>query len=62
MNTIMGTISAIEKRSFESFADFFKKLIDIFKGPTFLMTFLKVDKILREKILLTISLSNNCSA
>lgn len=51
----------IEKRSFESIADFFKKLFDIFRGPTFLMTWLKIDKILREKILLTISMSNKCS-
>jgi hypothetical protein len=53
-------VSSIKKRTFESGADFFIKLFDALKGPTILMTFLKVDSILREKVLLTLSISNNC--
>lgn len=51
----------MKMRTFRSFVDFFSGLWSIFKGPTFLMTFLKIDKKLREKILLTVSIGNNCS-
>lgn len=53
-------VSTIKKRTFKSRTDFFKRLFDIFKGPTILMTWWKVDKVLREKVLLTLSISNNC--
>lgn len=51
----------MEMKTFKSFFDFFFRFLSIFKGPTFLMTFLKIDKKLREKILLTVSIGNNCS-
>ena len=51
----------LEMKTFKSFLDFFSRFWSIFKGPTFLMTFLKIDKKLREKILLTVSIGNNCS-
>jgi len=53
-------MSVIKKRTFESGADFFRKLFDVFRGPTVLMTLWKVDSIVREKVLLTLSISNNC--
>jgi len=54
------TMGAIEMRKFRSFADFLARLADIFRGPTFLMTLLRVDPRLREKVLLAVSVANNC--
>ncbi|MDY6933351.1 MAG: hypothetical protein SVZ03_03915 [Spirochaetota bacterium] len=53
-------MTTIQKRTFLSFTDFIQRFGQIFKGPTFLMTFIKVDNRLREKILLTVSIANNC--
>ena len=47
--------------SFTSFYDFIKRLINIFKGPMFITVFRKIDPAFREKILLTVSMSNNCA-
>jgi hypothetical protein len=47
--------------SFISFYDFIKRLINIFKGPMFITVFRKIDPVFREKILLTVSMSNNCA-
>jgi len=54
------SVSVIKKRTIESGMDFFRKLFNALRGPTNLMTLLKVDSILREKVLLTLSISNNC--
>ena len=51
---------AEEPKRFISIRDFFQRFFALFKGPTFLMTFLKVDPRLREKILVKVSLVNAC--
>lgn len=38
----------------------FIRFIRLFYGPTFYMTIKKTDSIFREKILLTVSMSNEC--
>ena len=53
-------MSVIQKRTFKSSADFFSKLFDAFRGPTILMTLWRVNSIVREKVLLSLSISNNC--
>ncbi len=53
-------MSGIQMRKFNSFADFLARMADLFRGPTFLMTFLRVDPRFREKVLLTVSVVNNC--
>ena len=47
--------------AFTSLYDFIKRLINIFKGPMFITVFRKFDPAFREKILLTVSMSNNCA-
>lgn len=47
-------------RRFTSFSDFVRRFFDLFRGPTFLMTFLRVNGRLREKIILTVTVANNC--
>ncbi len=47
-------------RRFTSFVEMLKCFTDIFRGPTMLMTYLRVDGILREKILITVSSAHNC--
>jgi hypothetical protein len=47
-------------RKFRSYGDMAAKLAGLFRGPTFLMTFLRVDSKLREKILLSVTVINNC--
>lgn len=47
-------------RRFSSFGETLSCIIDLFRGPTFLMTFLRVDRVLREKILIAITAANNC--
>jgi len=53
-------MSTVQMRRFSSGSDFFIKLLKLFTGPTFIMTFLKVDKKFREKIFLTVAMANNC--
>lgn len=48
--------------TFSSFSDFFKRLFDLFRGPTFYMTFRRTDPKFREKVILTVSMANNCGA
>ena len=50
----------ITMRRFKSGLDFLVRLADIFRGPTFLMTFLRVEPRLREKVMLAVSVANNC--
>lgn len=47
--------------TFVSFADFLKRFIDIFRGPSFVAVLRKTDPVFREKILLTVSMANNCA-
>lgn len=47
-------------RTFSSFRDLIAKGAAVFRGPTFLMTFLRVDPKFREKILLAVTVVNNC--
>lgn len=47
-------------RRFTSPGEAISCITDLFRGPTFLMTFLRVDRILREKILIAITAANNC--
>jgi hypothetical protein len=47
--------------AFESFPDFVKRFINIFRGPSFISVFRNVDPVFREKLLLTVSMTNNCA-
>ena len=53
-------MSQIVNGRFSSKSDMFKSAINLFRGPTYIGTFLSIDKILREKILITISFANDC--
>lgn len=50
----------IEMRTFNSAFDFARTFFDLFRGPTFFMTFRRMDPLLREKIILAFSSTNNC--
>ncbi|MBN2159630.1 MAG: hypothetical protein JW807_09555 [Spirochaetes bacterium] len=50
----------IMMRRFKSYFDLLSKFTAMFNGATFLMTFLRTDAQLREKILLAVSVANNC--
>jgi hypothetical protein len=45
---------------FSSFSDFKAKLSSMFEGPTFYSTFNNLDVKLRKKIMITVSIVNNC--
>lgn len=47
--------------TFTSFSDFIIRLIDIFRGPMFITIIRKIDPVFREKLLLTVSMANNCA-
>ncbi|HNX25710.1 MAG TPA: hypothetical protein PKG60_16810 [Spirochaetota bacterium] len=47
--------------AFTSLYDFLKRFIDIFRGPMFISAFRKIDPVFREKLLLTVSMANNCA-
>jgi hypothetical protein len=46
---------------FNSLSDFNAKLAGLFKGPTFYATFGNLDKRLTKKIMITVSIVNNCT-
>ena len=46
--------------AFTSASDFKNKFINLFKGPTFFSAFSKLDKKLTKKIMITVSIANNC--
>jgi len=46
--------------TFVSTFDFFSRFIDFFRGPTYLGTFIMVNKKIRQMILITVSIANNC--
>jgi hypothetical protein len=47
--------------TFTSFYDFIKRFTAIFKGPSFITVYKKIDPVFREKILITVSMTNNCA-
>jgi len=55
-------MSEIKKRTFASPLDFFSKFFAMFKGESILSTFFNSDPKFREKLLLTVSIANNCAA
>ena len=50
-----------ETNGFSSFPDFRAKFYSLFKGPTFYSTFANLDERLRKKIMITVSIANNCT-
>lgn len=50
----------IQLRKFESVSEFFRTLSALFKGPGFVDTFLHMDSLFREKVILAFSITNNC--
>ena len=51
----------IKMRTFTSFFSFFSRLFDMFRGPSFHSAFKEIEDRLKEKVLLTVSISNNCA-
>jgi len=47
--------------TFTSLSDFNSKFRSLFTGPTFYSTFTKLDEKLRKKIMITVSIANNCT-
>jgi len=54
-------MSEIQVRKFKSVPDFFRKFGSIFLGPSFYYTFKRLNGKLREQVLLTVSVTNNCA-
>ena len=50
-----------ETNRFSSLPDFRSKFYSLFKGPTFYSTFTNLDDRLRKKIMITVSIANNCT-
>jgi hypothetical protein len=50
-----------EANRFTSLADFRSKFYSLFTGPTFYSAFTKLDDKLRKKIMITVSIANNCT-
>jgi len=49
------------RSGFTSPPDFKEKFSSLFKGPTFYSAFTKLDRKLRKKIMITVSIANNCT-
>jgi len=49
-----------ETNRFSSLSDFRSKFYSLFTGPTFYSTFAKLDEKLRKKVMITVSIANNC--
>jgi hypothetical protein len=47
-------------RTFKSFTGFCGVLFDLLRGPNLLLTLARTDPKFREKILLTVTATNNC--
>lgn len=56
----MNPIKGPRKIFIASFADLTLKLVRMLYLPTFFMTFRNTDPLFREKVLLTVSISNEC--
>jgi len=50
-----------QDNKFTSLSDFKAKLSSMFEGPTFYSTFHNLDEKLRKKIMITVSIVNNCT-
>ncbi|MBI9075867.1 MAG: carboxymuconolactone decarboxylase family protein [Desulfatibacillum sp.] len=50
----------IQMRTFETVGEFVTTAANMVKGPTFVTTFLKMDAKFREKVILCVSITNNC--
>ncbi len=50
----------IKKFKFTSISDFLKKTGALFKGPTFISTFICMDGAFRERLIITVSIANSC--
>jgi len=62
MSTFGGNDMATEERNrFSSLSDFRSKFYGLFTGPSFYSTFAKLDERLRKKIMITVSIANNCT-
>jgi hypothetical protein len=55
-----GDTRAIMMRKFASLPDLALRFADIFRGPSFLMTLIRIKPKFREKILLAVTVTNNC--
>ena len=53
-------MSEVNTTAFTSASDFKNKLVNLFKGPTFYSAFSKLDKKLTRKIIIAVSIANNC--
>jgi hypothetical protein len=51
---------SIPLRTFRSFTGFLRVLFDVGRGPNLLLTLARTDPKFREKILLTVTATNNC--
>ncbi len=54
-------MSETRTEGFTSLTDFGSKLVDFLKGPTLYSTFSTLDKRLIKKMMITVSIVNNCS-
>jgi hypothetical protein len=50
----------IMMRRFGSAGHFFRMLFDIFRGPSIVMTWFRVKPRFRERLLLAVTVANNC--
>ncbi|PKL41103.1 MAG: hypothetical protein CVV44_00245 [Spirochaetae bacterium HGW-Spirochaetae-1] len=55
------TIMDMYLPTFYSLSDFFRRFLGLFSGPLFLSAFRGIDPVFREKLLLTVSMTNNCA-
>ena len=53
-------MSEVKMRPFTSYSDFKAKFYGLFKGPSFYLTFTNLDKKLRKKIMIAVSMANDC--
>jgi len=47
--------------TFYSLSDFLKRFLGLFSGPLFISAFRGIDPVFREKLLLVVSMTNNCA-
>ena len=50
-----------ETNRFSSLSDFRSKFYSLFSGPSFYSTFANLDKRLRKKVMITVSVANDCT-
>ena len=53
-------MAAHKTSRFTSLSDFKSKFYSLFTGPTFYSTFTKLERKLRKKVMITVSIANNC--